>query len=57
MRMSTRAGWPTAWAAARMFSRSNSLSMLMRTLFSTARRSSQGCLPLPLKMVLRQELR
>ena len=52
MRMSTLAVWPTCLAAARMFSRSNSLSMLISTLCSTASCSSQGCLPLPLKMVL-----
>ena len=52
MRMSTRAGLPTARAAARMFSRSNSESMLTSAPWDTANSRSAGCLPLPLKMVL-----
>jgi hypothetical protein len=52
MRIITRAAFPTALAAAAMLSRSNSLSQLTSTSWSTAKRSSSGSLPFPLKIVL-----
>lgn len=53
MRISTRAVFPAASAAAAMLSRSNSESTLMSTPCSTASRNSHGSLPLPLNTVLR----
>lgn len=49
MRKRTLATFPVALAAADTLARSNSESTLTSAPFSTARRSSHGSLPLPLK--------